>query len=331
MPNEDLTTSCALGISVWRMRHHHIHISAWLARSAVVLLGLEILFSPGQLRADVLPSVGILERAITAEAVFVGKVTEIEKEAVIIEGADGGGKGEEKGPTVKFQIAVVKITDPLIGAEHLGNVRVGFDPRVMAVVPHGVAPEGRDRHAPRIPPLPQLKKDQEWLFFLNKHASGKFWVMPELYYPLSIDAKEDREHFAGVMHVAAVLANPMKELTAEKAEDRSFAAVVLLESYDLIPAGTQGVKVSEVPLEESRLIMKGLTESDWNIGNPVVGGGMWQTYLRHRPSEKDGWVSEDATTDFNEFRDDFACWLAGPGADYRLKKRERVRDKKAND
>ena len=292
--------------------------------SAVPLLCLAIFLAPRWAGADVLPHVGILERALTAQAVFVGTVIEIGKDAVVVEEPAGESQVKDKGPTVAFQVAVVKITDPLIGVKDLNELRVGFDPHVAGAVRKGEAPEEGGKDAPRTAPLPQLQKGQQWLFFLNKHASGKFWVMPELYYPLSIDGKEDREHFARVVHVTAVLANPLKELRAEKAEDRSFAAVVLLESYHLIPAGTPGAKVSKVPLEESRLIMKGLTESDWNIGNPVVGGGMWQTYLRHRPSEKDGWISDDATADFNKFRDEFACWLAGPGANYRLERRERA-------
>ncbi len=325
MPRGDLTTPWAYGITLRSMGHHHIHTSKLPALWAVSLLCWEVFFAPGLIRADVLPHVGILERAITAQAVFVGKVTEIEKEEGIAEEPPEESEAKEKRTKVSYQMAVVKITDPLIGVKDLNELRVGFGPHVVGAVRKGEAPEEGGRHAPRIAPLPQLQKDEQWLFFLNKHPNGKFWVMPQLYYPLSIDTKEDREHFSGVAHVAAVLANPLKELKAEKAEDRCFAAVVLLETYHLIPPGTPGVKVSKVPVEESRLIMKGLTESNWNRANPIVGGGMWQTYLRHRPSEKDGWVSEDITADFNEFRDDFACWLADPGADYQIERREQVR------
>ena len=129
--------------------------------------GLRIAFKPAP------------QRAVTADAVVVGKVTAIEKDTV---DAVPHPNVKEK---VAYKVAVVKIESNLGGATNLTHIKIGFIPRpkVRPGGPVPVPPVGRPAIQPVRPirtgmQAPELKVGSEMLFFLVKHPTAEFYVMP---------------------------------------------------------------------------------------------------------------------------------------------------------
>ncbi|HKB04174.1 MAG TPA: hypothetical protein VKD90_18265, partial [Gemmataceae bacterium] len=93
---------------------------------AAALFGLT---AAAQMKTLVAPNQSPTARAVQAEVVVIGKVTEIEKDAV--EGPAYAGAPKDQRAT--YKVAVVKIEDRLIGAKGLTLVRVGFSTDSPAV------------------------------------------------------------------------------------------------------------------------------------------------------------------------------------------------------
>ena len=109
-------------------------------------------------------------RAVHAETVVVGKVTEIEKETV--EGpAYANAPKDQK---ASYKIAFLKIEDPLIGARGLTLLRVGFLADAPAsITPAADGPPGGGRIARPRPVAVALTVGMEGCFFLDPTARGR--------------------------------------------------------------------------------------------------------------------------------------------------------------
>jgi len=241
-----------------------------------------------------------VQRAVHADAVITGKVTAIEKETVEV--AEAGG-----GPKVAYKIAVIQVESALAGAANMTHVKVGF--------PAGAAP-GRGR-------IVALEEKQEGLFFLNKHPSGQFYTFNWMTAPVESTAENHKESVAIVKKGLAVLADPMKSLKAAKAEDRAFAATVMLLKYRTAPPAGGELELVKVPAEESKLILKGLAEADWGKAvpnTPAPTSGFYSLGL----TTENGWVAPKPGkpgADYNdELRKAFTQWLDGAGKDYQINK-----------
>ena len=92
----------------------------------------------------------------------------------------------------------------------------------------------------------------------------------------------------------------------------------------------QGGEADQVAIDkdESKLILKGLLESDWTKLDRSVPNGI-QSFYALQLTEKDGWVPPkpvraqpgQPAVNYNEaVKDAFAKWLDGPGKDYVIKK-----------
>lgn len=238
-----------------------------------------------------------VQRALQAEVVVAGKVTSIEKEPVEIE--SGGQK-------TAYKIAVIKIESALAGAANTTHIKVGFP---AAAVGRG----------PRV----SLEENQEGLFFLTKHASGQFHTYNWMGSPVLAAEENYKAVTANVKKALAVVADPMKSLKAEKAEDRSFAAIALIIKNRTIPQ-TEGKELGleKLPAEESKLILKGLAEASWSKFDASLPPPANAFYMLGLTTE-DGWNAPKALpgADFNEtMREAFGKWVEGAGKDYRINK-----------
>jgi hypothetical protein len=241
-----------------------------------------------------------VQRALQAEVVVTGKVTSIEKEPVEIE--SGGQK-------THYKVAVIKIESALVGAANTTHIKVGFP-----AGPGG----GRGRG-----PIVSLEVNQEGLFFLTKHPSGAFHTFNWMGSPVPSTDESYKAVTANVKKALAIVAEPMKSLKAEKADDRAFAAIALIIKNRTIPQiEGKTLTLEKLPAEQSKLILKGLSEANWTKFDPNFPPPATAFYMLGLTTE-DGWNAPKVQpgADFNSLmREAFEKWIEGPGKDYRINK-----------
>ena len=258
-----------------------------------------------------------LQKLTRAETVVVGKVTAIEKDIVTA----------TPHPDVKdkltYKVAVIKVETGLVGAANVTHVKVAFTPpppdrgEPPAVGP-GVRP-GRGGFGPVY-----LTEGQEGLFYLTKHHSGEFYIINPLLAPIDAKAGDYKDQLAQAKKAAAALADPMKALKAEKADDRAFAAIMIVTKYRTYPEGGGEVENVKVPADESKLLLKALAEANWK---PDRNGDAPNGYAAFAQlgllNDKDGWkypMVKPGEDFIDKTKEAFVAWLAGPGKDYQINK-----------
>lgn len=209
-----------------------------MLRSSFVVL---LVASP--LVAKNLPPTPPAVRAAEAQAVLVGEVTKVATDPVAVVGPNGGG-GEI---TRSYLLADVTVKTPILGAGKLKTIQVGFSPD---------AAKANELEGYRL----HLTKGEVRGLFLAKHPTADFYVESGVGPPLDPDKKEDAATLEVVKKVAAVLAEPVKALKAEAADDRVFAALCL--AYNYCPGDKAGLTAEDLPKEESDLILKALRDAD---------------------------------------------------------------------
>jgi hypothetical protein len=276
----------------------------------VAIVALAAVVAPVQAGAPArVPTV--VERAFYARVVIVGKVTTIEKETVDAIPYPGT---KDK---VAYKVAVVKVETNLAGAAGVTHIKLGFIPPVK--------PDPKAKRPVRPDWRPEIKEGQEMLFFLTKHPEAGFYEFSYFTQPVDSKVANYKAAVESVTKALAIVADPMKALKAEKAEDRLNAAVVLIARYRNGPIGLAEDEVEQVPLaaDENKLILKALAESDWKYDPQGVGlGGFYGLYFLGI-DETVGWkvpVAKPGEEFAETTRKAFAAWLDGPGKDYRIKK-----------
>lgn len=284
--------------------------------AALLIAGFTASLSPALMIAIRSPA----QRALSAEAVVIGKVTAIEQDS--IEAAPFPGAPNK----LAFKIAVVQVETSLAGANNITHIKVGFIPpapeAAQPVKPAFVRPPIR-----RGPMATELKVGQEFVFFLAKHPDANFYVMPNMSPPLDVKAEETKKDIESLKKVLAIVGDPKKSLEADKADDRAFAAAVMASKYRSYPDA--GGEVDQVPIAaaESKLILKGLAEGNWTKLDGAPNA--MQVFYSLGLTEKDGWVAPKAAqpqpgqppVNYNELTHKaFVKWLDGPGKDYSIKK-----------
>ncbi|MBY0455918.1 MAG: hypothetical protein K2V38_01125, partial [Gemmataceae bacterium] len=169
-----------------------------------------------------------------------------------------------------------------------------------------------------------LTEGMEGLFFLTKHHGGDFYTISPLMPPTDAKAADYKAQVEQVKKGAAVLAEPVKGLKAEKAADRFFAAHVLVTKYRTYPETGGEVEIVKVPAEESKLILAAVAEANWQPDpNAPAAPNPFQTFSQLGLTEKDGWkpamvkLGEDF---IDKSKEAFVAWLAGAGKDYQINK-----------
>jgi hypothetical protein len=286
--------------------------------AAALVLALNAVPSPALMIAMKPPA----QRAISADAVVVGKVTAIEKE--LVEAAPFVGAPNK----VAYKVAVVKVDSALAGANNVTHIKVGFVPPPPPAPPQPVQPGLRPAIGRRPNLTPELKEGQEFVFFLAKHPDANFYIMPMMSPPLDVKAEETKKELEEMKKVLDVIADPLKALKSDKPGNRAFAATVMASKYRNFPDAGGEIEQVAIDAQESKLILKGLAESDWTKLDRTVPNGM-QAFYSLGLTDKDGWVAPkfvrpkagQPAVNFNQVtKEAFVKWLEGPGKDYVIKK-----------
>jgi hypothetical protein len=180
------------------------------------------------------PPPSVVERFLMSEVVVVGKVARIEEDAVEATAPYAGAKEKQK-----YRVAVVTIDTHVAGADRPKEIKVGFVPWPKR------GPNDRPLRTDTL--MPELKEGQESLFFLAKHPTADFHVMPGRNYPVDVRTGQAKAELEVLKRAAAVLADPLKALKSDRPEARAEAAAILLLRHRSVPglvAETESVAVS---------------------------------------------------------------------------------------
>jgi len=272
-----------------------------------------------------------VQRAITADVVVVGKVAKIEKDLVEVPAPFAGAKDKQK-----YKIAVVTVETGLAGADKVKEIRVGIfqPPKPDPVKPQpGGGPVGPVVRPPRGPAAPiELKEGQELLLFVSKHPNADFYIITGMSPPVDLKDEQGKKDLEAVKKVTDVLADPTKALKSDKADARAEAAAIMITKYRSYPEFGGEVDQVPIPADESKLLLKALTEADWSnqIVRPGVGNtpNPLQAFYSLGLDRKDGWVPPAIVNqpgappiDYGAVQKDaFVKWLDGPGKNYQIKK-----------
>jgi hypothetical protein len=239
----------------------------WAAVLGVVLVGAA--------RADIPAPPSLAERVVMSEAVVVGKVTGFGDRLVNAAAPFGGGKAD-------YQIAIVQVSDVLLGAKEAKEVKVGFIP----------PPPG-----PRLSrPVANLTLDEEAILFLVPHPDEPFFVTPEYYRIIARPAKPDvsYENVLGeVKRCTKLLADPDAGLKSKDAGDRFLTAALVVLRSRTRPrfADASREKTEELNAEQSQRILTVLADADW--GTKPAGPEMpdaRRVFLALDLTGNDGWA-----------------------------------------
>jgi hypothetical protein len=262
-----------------------------------LLAGLTILTAATVVaRADIF-IVPLPERMAAAELIVVGKVTEIEPRAV---SALRVPQAKEKW---EYKIAVVEITDGILGAKGMKKVRIGFIPP---------RPEALARRRPQI----DFTVGQEGLYILHKHSDADFYE-PGVYYNVidkkSANFEQDVEY---ARRCGKLLADPDAGLKAKEADDRLLTAGLLITRYRFVAAGAK-TKAEPIDAAQSKLILETLAAADWNQPERFGWGSPQIYFVGLGLTDKDGWKQPQNGPDFAAAAQQ---WCKDNAASYRIQR-----------
>lgn len=259
-------------------------------------------------RADRIALLPANQRAVSAPVVLTGKVTAVAKDTVAAPAPYPGAREQ-----IAYTVATVAVTEGLIGADKLKEVKVGF-----------VAPKGRGAFQT------DLKAGQEVILFLARHPGADFYIVPGMSLPIETTTEAGKKDLQAVKAVAAVLADPAKALKADSADARGAAAALVVLKYRQFPAFGGETEQAALSAEESKLLLAALAEGNWSTGGRRYDDPStpFQAFQALGLTDKDGWVPPVVANapgappvDYGHVtRDTFVKWLDGPGKDYRIKK-----------
>jgi hypothetical protein len=233
------------------------------------------------------------ERAAMAEAVILGRVTAIEDKDVKVGGT-------------MYRIAVVNVTEAIKGTKEK-TIRVGFVP----------TPKDRpDRPGFGNRGDVQYTVGHDGLFFLHKGPESRFYVTPG--FGMFIPGNQDsfKKDVADAKFGVAVAADPMKHLKSEKANERFFAAALLINKYR---QPTENPKTEPIDAAESKLILKALAGADWN----AEGFGLshpFGAFSMLNLTNKDGWNPPQEVQDIRDLYRLAQKWLEKNADTYRIQR-----------
>ena len=271
------------------------------------------------------------QKALQADAVVVGKVTEIEKAEVEVLPHQGA---TDK---VKMRVGVIKIESGLVGAKNVTHVKVLL-PGAAADQPDQPQPGGIDRPIPGRgrgrPGQPQitLKEGEEGLYFLAQHpTAANYYTINMGNTPVPLKDENFKAELGKVKAVVATLADPMAALKAAKAEDRLSAAATLVQKYRhglSVPA-----KEEAIPAEQTKAILKALADADWTVANKPPQPGQVIDYqaqpnaiagqLGLYPGSPNGLPAFQVKPGENynvKYAEAFKAWYAKSGDTFQIKK-----------
>jgi hypothetical protein len=269
-------------------------------RTVCVLAGLTVLTAATLVATAKIAIVPMPERMAAAELIVVGKVTEIEPRTL---SARPDPQAEKKW---EYKIAVVEITDGILGAKGMKKVRIGFIPR---------RPEIAIGHYPEI----DFSVGQEGLYILNKHSDADFYE-PGVYYNVVDKKSANFEHDVEyAKRCARLLADPDPGLKAKEAEDRLLTAGLLITRYRGGRFAAAGAKTKAEPIDaaQSKLILEALAAADWYQPRAAERGSPQRYFIGLGLTDKDGWKQPENGQDFAAAAQQ---WCKDNAASYRIQR-----------
>lgn len=209
-----------------------------------------------------------VQAALQAEVIVSGKVVSIDKEPVEVTAFAGAPKEQ---PKVPYKIAKVKISEALLGAKGLTEIKVGFPANANPAgggFDQPVPLPGR----PAIRPLPApvggsiaLTEGQEGVFPLTRHHDGEFYILAGGFQGGVLEKKAPNyeKDLAQIQKMIEIVKDPLKMLQSKNKEDRFQAVHVLAQKYRNWNKPTPFVE-EDVAAEENKLILKTLSEMPWS-------------------------------------------------------------------
>ena len=243
-------------------------------------------------------------RVTGSDLVFIGKVTEIEPAELDVKQFPGAKN------TVKYKIAVIKITDAIRGVKEVKSVRVGF-----------IAPAPRQ---PGVPIIgggrggPALQVGQEGLFMLKMHASGQFYDAPDFGYFTPAAQQNFADEVKTARKVVAIINNTKGALESKENEERMIAASLLIGKYRQ-RQGAGPFREEPIDAAESKLILNALANANWKVtryGDP----NPYQLFTQLGVTAKDGWNQPKKIKSQDDLRNAVQAWIRDKGDSYRIKR-----------
>jgi hypothetical protein len=200
-------------------------------------------------------------QAVQADVVVLGKITEIEKDAIEVTPF----KGAPKEQKVSYKIAVLKIEDPLVGARGLTQLRIGFlaDAAPAAPVLNNNQPQIAIARPfrPGFGPV-ALTAGMEGVFMLTPHHEGDFYVTANNGAPLLKKDENYAKELETVKKISGAIDDPVAALKSKDKADRGLAAVTILTRYRGRPISGKVVE-EDLPAEENKLLVQAVAELPW--------------------------------------------------------------------
>ncbi len=210
-------------------------------------------------------------QAVTqSSTIVIGKVTSIEKDPVEVDEYKGVPKDQ---PKAQFKIAKVKISEALMGAKGLTEIKIGFS---VNAVPGGGGIDGGEAPAidlpikgrpirPRITPV-ALTEGQEGTFMVTRHWTGDFYILAGGFNaaPLDKKAADYDKKLAEVKKIITVMKDPVALLKSKEKDERYTALSVLTMKYRNWTKGTEFTEEA-IPAEEAKLILDTIIELPWTV------------------------------------------------------------------
>jgi hypothetical protein len=271
---------------------------------------LALVSSPALAKAMMIAPPPLAQRAALADTIIVGKVTGFGDKLVSAKPPYGGDK-------VDYQIAIVQVSDAVLGAKDAKEIKIGFQPPPPPVQPKpGGGPVLFIKRYPQF----TLSQDQEALVFVTKHPTEDFYVGQNYY---DVITKTGNQTFDKdldeVKRCVKLLGDPMAALKGKNADDRTLTAEMLVVRYRTAQPGQS--KTEAIDAEESKQILQDLADADWNP-KPVAGPGGFQmtppaVFFRLNLTPADGWTPPK---DAKELNDAAKQWLKENAGKYRIQR-----------
>ena len=213
-------------------------------------------------------------QAANADALVVGKVTEVEADAVEATVYPGAPKDAR----MSFKVAVLKVESALMGGGGVTRFRVGFPSDAPPAAgepapPGGPVPAGGKPFRGRRPGTAvALTAGMEGCFALTRHHEGDFYTLVGP--PLLKKADNYAKELERVKVVVKAIDDPVTALKAKALEDRFRAAQAILQRYQTARGLRPGRPPAREPIpeEENRLLVALLKELPWVAGDPAPDG-----------------------------------------------------------
>lgn len=210
---------------------------------------------------------------------------------------------------IKYRIALLKVNESIRGAKDAKLLRIAFYP--PPVVQPG-QPVIRTGGGGRI----NLDVGQDGLFMLTKHADG--FYQPPMYFNIVASNQPNFEkEVSEAKKLCKLMENPQAGLKSEKAEDRFLTAALLIANYRTPPQGQ--TKQEPIDADESKLILKALTEADWSAPRKFGTLHPQELFFELRLTKEDGFEMPRTATQ-QQLAQVSQAWLREHGATYRIKR-----------